>query len=297
MKRQHSIINDGVAPYLYIAPAICFILFIYFYPLLRTIRNSFFRFSAGTGTFNRLGNYAFIFFKDETFKVAFFNNIKLLLGVPVLTILSLLIATLIYQQVKGWKIFRIIKVLPYILPITVIGIIFNYILRLNGLLNTILRGIGLDSLALDWMGNADFAIYSILAVVIWKELGFGVILFLARMLSIDPSLYDASKVDGASWLRTLFNITIPELINVIVFYVIINIINFLSWMFNYIFVMSRGGPIHSTYVIEFYVYRLGIRYRQMGVASSAAVILLLLSMVFVILQYFVRRRLLRDREV
>lgn len=297
MKIKKRVKNDGLAPYIYVAPSICFILFIYFYPLLRTIRNSFYRFSGGTGTFNRLGNYAFILFKDVTFRVSFFNNIKLLLGVPILTILSLLIATLIYQQVKGWKVFRIIKVLPYILPITVIGIIFNYILRLNGLLNTFLRGIGLDALALDWMGNPNYAIYSILAVVIWKELGFGVILFLARMLSIDPSLYDASKVDGASWLRTLFNITIPELVNVIVFYVIINIINFLSWMFNYIFVMSRGGPIHSTYVIEFYVYRLGIRYRQIGVASSAAVILLLLSMIFVILQYVIRKRLLRSREV
>jgi ABC-type sugar transport system permease subunit len=189
-----------------------------------------------------------------------------------------------------------VKLVPYILSITVVGMIFDYMLRIDGLINMSLRSLHLDFLALDWLGNPALALFSILGVVVWKELGFGVILFLARMLSIDTSLYDAAMVDGAGWFRTLWNITIPELANVIAFFVVINVINMLSWMFNYIFVMTRGGPVHSTYIMEFYVYNFGIRFRQMGIASTAAVILLLIAFVFVVFQHIVRTRVLTAAE-
>jgi ABC-type sugar transport system permease subunit len=287
----------NISPYLYVLPAAIIVVFVYFYPIVVTIRNSFFRITYGREMFIGLDNYAFLFIKDTIFKIALLNNFRLLLGIPILTIFALIVASLLYQQIIGWKLFRIVKLIPYILSITVIGMIFDYILRINGLFNSVLKALHLEVLALDWLGSQELAIYSILSVVIWKELGFGVILFLARMLSVDPSLFDAAKVDGASWLRILFSVTIPELGSVIAFYVIINVINMLSWMFNYIFVMTRGGPIHSTYVLEFYIYRMGIRFRQMGVASTAAVILLLISIMFVVLQYFFRKNILHTEEL
>jgi multiple sugar transport system permease protein len=67
-------------------------------------------------------------------------------------------------------------------------------------------------------------------------------------------------------------------------------------MFNYIFVMTRGGPIHSTYVLEFYIYRMGIRYRQIGLASTASVVLLGIALIFVVLQYVARKKILKERE-
>jgi ABC-type sugar transport system permease subunit len=262
-----------------------------------TIKNSFYRLAGGKQVLLGFQNYRYLLLNDNIFQTALLNNMRLLIGIPLMSMLALVIASLLYQQIRGWKLFRIVKLIPYILSITVIGMIFDYILRINGLMNSILRSLNLGFFAWDWLGNPDIAIYSILGVVIWKELGFGVILFLARMLSIDPSLFEAAKVDGASWFRTLVSVTIPQLSNVIAFYVIINVINMLAWMFNYIFVMTRGGPVQSTYVLEFYIYRLGIRYRQMGLASAAAVILLLIALLFVVLQHFIRRKVLVLEDV
>lgn len=286
----------NIIPFAYIFPVFAIIIFVYFYPIFETFRNSLFKITSVDKSFAGLDNYYFLFIKDSIFRTSILNNLKLLLGVPILTFLALLVASLLFQQIYGWKLFRIIILIPYILSITVIGMIFSYILRLNGLLNTILDFLRLNFAALDWIGNPKFALYSVLAVVVWKEIGFGIILFLGRMLSIDTSIYDAAKVDGASWFKTFFLVTIPELRNVIFFYISISIINMLSWMFNYIFVMTKGGPVHSTYILEYYIYQMGIRYRQMGLASTAAIVLLAIAMIFIVIQYLARKRIMIGEE-
>jgi ABC-type sugar transport system permease subunit len=151
----------------------------------------------------------------------------------------------------------------------------------------------LGALAHNWLGDTTTAIYAVLGVVIWKELGFGVILFLSRMMSIPQDMIEAAVVDGASSPRVFYHVVLPELTNVVLFYAVINMINFLSWMFNYIFVMTRGGPIRSTYVLEYYIYQAGIRYRQYGLSSTLAVLLLVLAVGLVVGQAVLRRRLAR----
>lgn len=283
-------LKSRLMPYGYIFPAVAIIALIYFYPLFKTIQNSFYKITSMSTSFAGVDNYIFLFTKDNIFKIAILNNLKLLLGVPILTFLALIVASLLFQQIYGWKIFRVIILIPYILSITVVGMIFSYMLRRSGIFNGFLELLKLNFAALDWLGSPKVAIYTVLGVVIWKELGFGVILFLGRMLAIDNSIYDAAKVDGASWFRTFFHITIPELKNVIFFYVSISVINMLSWMFNYIMVMTKGGPVNSTYVLEYFIYQMGIRYRQAGMASTAAIILLAIAIVFIVLQYIARKR-------
>jgi len=179
----------------------------------------------------------------------------------------------------------------------VVGIVFDYILRLDGVLNITLEALYLNALSQNWLGNPRIAMYSIMGVVIWKEMGFGIILFLARMLSIDTTIFEAARIDGASWFRILFRITIPELKSVIFFFVIINIINMLSWMFNYVFVMTRGGPMNRTFVLEYYIYRLAIRFRQFGMASALSVILFIIAFVFVFLQFIIRSKAMKEEVV
>jgi ABC-type sugar transport system permease subunit len=214
-----------------------------------------------------------------------------MLGIPVLVVIALGIAFLLYRQIKGWQAFRLIAIIPYILSITAIAITFDYILRENGLLNSILRAIGLGSAARAWLGDASVAIYAIMGVVIWKEFGFGIILFLARMMSVDSQTIEAAIVDGATSLQTFWYVILPEMRNVILFYIVINVINMLSWMFNYIFVLTRGGPMQSTYVLEYYIYQTGIRYRQFGMSATLAVITLGIAVIFVIGQSIMRQRL------
>ena len=205
--------------------------------------------SDGSTVFAGFDNFRMVF-KDPLFKVAIINNFKLFLIVPILTILSLIIASMLADKIRGWKFYRSIIFIPYILAITVVGIVFSYIFQYNGILNTFLRNIGLDALALDWLGTQDHAMNTVAFVIMWKQLGYGVILFLARIQSIDNSLYESAALDGVTDTQKLIYITIPQAKEIIEFYIVITLIEMLSWVFNYVYVMTSGGPGSSTYILE-----------------------------------------------
>jgi raffinose/stachyose/melibiose transport system permease protein len=128
-------------------------------------------------------------------------------------------------------------------------------------------------------------------VVIWKEFGFGVVLFLARLMSVEEELFEAASLEGARWGQVLFRITIPQLATVIEFYVVINVITMLSWVFNYVFVMTSGGPGNATMVSELYIYLQGFRYNLQGVAAAASVFLLAVTAVLIFARSALTRRI------
>ena len=290
--------NKKVEPYLYLLPAVLIIVVVYLYPVLQLFRLSTMKVITYSKT-RYIGPANFkLLLNDETFRLALRGNAKLLLAVPILVFLSVILSALLYDRMRGWKTYRALVFLPYVLPIPVVGVAFSQMLRLNGVLNTFLRSIGLETLALDWLGNPRIAMFSVLAVVIWKELGFGVVLFLARLLSVREDLYEAARIDGANWWQRLRHITIPELRSVMEFYVILEMVTMLSWVFSYVYTMTGGGPGNSTQVVEFYIYRkmfgFGSGRGQMGVASAVSVFLLVLVSIFMFIQTGVQRRLIRE---
>lgn len=287
--------NETYVPGRLLMPSMIIIILIFLYPVGRVLWDSVFRISGSERTFVGLGNYIQLV-SDDLFWVAVFNNIKLFLCVPVLVLLSILFSVILFYRIPGWKAYRVLLLIPYILSITVVGIVFDYLLRGDGLINLLLQQIGLSFLARPWLGTSSTALYAIMAVIIWKELGFGIVLFLARLLSIDEAVLEAARIDGAGAWTTTVKILIPELKSVLSFYIIFSLINMLSWMFNYIFIMTRGGPQNSTYILEYYIYQMGIRYRQYGMSSALAVILLIFAIVLVIVQYHVKKRLNTDEE-
>ena len=117
----------------------------------------------------------------------------------------------------------------------------------------------------------------------WKEVGFGVVLFLARLMSVEEELFDAAKIDGANWWQLQRHITVPQLASVIEFFTVVSVITMLSWVFSYVFVMTGGGPGSSTMVTELYVYLMGFRYNQMSIAAAVSILLLLVTGVFIFL--------------
>ena len=134
--------------------------------------------------------------------------------------------------------------------------LFGQLLTLHGALNTSLQTIGLGRLAQDWLGDPDWALRSLAGVIIWRELGFGVILFLARLLSLPAErVRRAPAVDGAGWFRTHWHVTLPMMRSIIGFYLVIEAITLMSWVFSYVFVMTGGGPGQATQVTETYIYQ------------------------------------------
>jgi len=274
----------NLTPYFFLIPALVFIVFVYVLPLYKIFHSSFFMERRQQKIFVGLQNYKNIFSIDTTFKISIRNNGILILGVPILVFIALLCAFIIYERVKGWKIFRTVLFLPYILAITVVSIVFLYLYRSDGIINFVLGKIGLGFLQTDWIGSTRTAIFAVLFVIIWHEFGFGMILFLARLMGVNKELFEAAAIDGANWWQRLRHVTIPQLRVILEFYTTICIINVMSWSFNYIFSMTMGGPGNSTSIMEFYIYRTAFMYNLPNYASALSVILFSIVLGLIVIQ-------------
>jgi len=270
-----------LTPYLYIFPAAALLLFTFGYPLASVFYFSMHRIRGVSGPFIGFENYIQIF-KDNTFRTAAAHNFQLLIAVPIMTVIALLIAVLLHERVRGWETYRTILFAPYIMAIPVVGIVFNNILQLNGILNESLRSVGLGFLAGDWLGSASLALWTVMGVIIWREVGFGIVLFQASLLNLNEELQDAAKIDGAGWWQRLIYVTIPQLRDVIEFFMVVSVITMLAWVFGFVFVMTKGGPGNATQVMELYIYNFAFRSSLPGIASAVAVVLFLITLIMII---------------
>jgi ABC-type sugar transport system permease subunit len=137
---------------------------------------------------------------------------------------------------------------------------------------------------------------SIAFVIIYRELGFGVVLFLARLMSLDQEILEAAEMDGANWWQKHIYITLPQMSAVIEFYIIVELITMLSWVFAYVYTMTGGGPGFASTVMEFYIWKHAFAFRSPGIASALAVILLGVTTLLIVLQLRLRRRSLQETQ-
>lgn len=284
-----------ITPLFYLAPLVVLLVVVFGYPLASVVDYSFRRIRVNEGPYIGFANYEQIF-KDGVFWEAVTHNAILLLAVPIMCALALLLAVLLYERLRGWKVYRLLLFLPYILAVPIIGVVFSNMLSLNGVINETLRGIGLSALALDWLGDPDQALFSVMGVIIWREVGFGIVLFLARLMNLNEELEDAAKVDGAVWWQRRLYVTLPQMRNVIEFYVVVSMITMLAWVFTYVYSITRGGPGNATQVLELYMYNFAFRNALPGIASAVAVILFLTTLVLMIPVYILRVREQRELE-
>ena len=278
-----------IEPFLFLAPALVVLLLVFGYPIYRLIVMSLQRTSGGNVIFSGLNNFNIVF-QDGDFIQAVQHNLVLLICVPIMVFAALFLAILLFERIRGWQFYRTTLFLPYLLPITVVGLVFSYIFQLSGVLNDILNALGLQALALDWLGSTKLALPTMMFVIVWKEMGFGVILFLARLMSVEEELFDAAKIDGANWWQLQLNITIPQLSTVIEFFSVISVVTMLSWVFNYVYVMTGGGPGHATTVTELYIYLMAFQYNRLNLAAAVSVLMLLVVGVFIFLELYLRDR-------
>jgi len=277
MRKKHKLIEI----LLFLSPAAIIIGFIYFFPLVKIFQYSFMKIAGVSFKYIGMRNYINLF-NDPRFLIGIKNNFLLLISVPLILIIATFFAVLLYERMAGWRFYRFTLFLPYILAIPVIGVVFGYIFQLNGILNYFLEKLGLDFLIRDWFGSSKYSLWTLMFVIIWKELGFSIIMIFARLLSVNQELYEAAEIDGASWIKKHIYITIPQCINVISFLAVILFITMFASIFNYVFTLTRGGPGTSTIVSEFYIYTTAFRDSNMGLGSAASVILFLIMLVLII---------------
>lgn len=276
-------------PYLFALPALAVLGLVFVYPLVAVVRDSFYSGTASNLSYTGLGNYHLVL-SNPIFIQSLLNNLRLLTTVPVMTVISLFVALVLNEVVRGWKVYRFVVFIPYILPAVAMGLAFSYILQQDGSLNSLLADLHLRTLALDWLGSERISIYSVGGVIVWQQLGFGIVLFTAGLLSLPQEVIEASIVDGTGWWQRQWYVVLPQLRRIIELFVVLQAITVLSWVFTYVYVITHGGPGTSSSVMTFFIWQNGFEFGAVGIAATAAVILLAMAGVLITIYVTIRVR-------
>ena len=262
----------------FMLPGLALVGLVLAYPLVQLVHLSLIQSLGDLSIYVGLDNFRVVL-DDPVFQNAVRHNIYLLACAPAMVVVSFVLAVLLSEQRRARQFFQTALFVPYVIAIPVIGIVFSNMLTKQGALNTTLGDLGLGFLQQDWLGDEQLALVSLGLVIIWRESSFGILLFLARMLSIAPELYEAARLDGARWWQLHRHITIPEVSRVAALYFTISIITITAWVFAYVFVMTNGGPGNATITADLYVYQQAFGSGQQNVASAAAILLFALTVI------------------
>lgn len=200
-------------------------------------------------------------------------------------IIPLILACIINTKIKVADFFKTAYFLPFVTPMIVIGIIWEWIFDPNiGCLNHFLH------LHINWLYDTNFAMPALIIVSVWKLIGYNMILFLTGLSTINQELLEASKIDGANAYNTFKNITIPLLSPTIFFVTIITAITSFQ-VFDLIYVMTQGGPLDSTNVLVYAIYKNAFEYFNVGKASALAYVLFAIIFILTLIQWKLKSKL------
>jgi multiple sugar transport system permease protein len=220
------------------------------------------------------------------------NNALLLLSVPVAILIPLGIAAVLNERVFGWRFFRTVYFLPTAVSWVVIGMVAVRFFAQDGMLNHMLERIGFAAATTDMLADERSALVAVGITFVWSMVGTNTIIFLTGMATLDPSLHEAARVDGAGPLSIFWHITLPQLKRFVQFAFIMTVISAFTALFSLIFVMTGGGPGYGTTTLEFFVYQTAFAKGEFGEGALLGVVL------FVIMAFIgaVQLRLLRTDD-
>ena len=265
--------GDGWAAALLLLPGLALVAFTFLYPVYALVRMSLVQSLGALSMFVGLDNYRLVL-TDPLFLTSVRNNLLLMAAVPVMIVIALLFALLLYEQRRAAPAYRFVLFVPYIVSIPASGIAFSQVLTRNGALNQMLSAVGLGGLQRDWLGDPSLALVSIGAVMIWRECVLGIVLFVARLLSLSPEPLEAAMTDGAGRWRAHRDVTLPQLSGIVGFFAITSVITVAVWTFSYVFVITNGGPGNATMTADLYIYQSAFATAQMNLAAAAATVVL-----------------------
>jgi ABC-type sugar transport system permease subunit len=277
---------------LYALPAALMVVAFLGYPLGSIAYHAFTRWD-GLSSPQWVGLHNFgVLLHDPIFLKALRNNLLFAISVPIQLVVPLGLAFLIHQRFTGWRFFRFAFFLPAVLSTVVVGILASFVLQLSGPLNEVLGTVGLHSLERNWLASAGSSIPMIILVVVWANFGYNVLIYLGGMSTIEPSLPEAARMDGANAWQVLRHVYIPNLRRVMELVLVINTVTAFAYMFAYIYTITNGGPGFDTYTSEFYIYSQAFTEQNLGYASALGLVLIL---VLASIGYFQIRALTRGR--
>ena len=266
--------SDGFTAFLFLFIPLLILGALKFYPVVFNVAISFTNYDLSPNVrFVGLRNYQEIFTNDVYVK-AIRNTLLYVVGtVPIGTFLSLSIAALLNQSIRGRLFFRTAFYLPVVTSVAATALVWRWILNpQGGLANTALAGLGLPTLG--WLTDPNTAMLSLVLITLWGGIGGNMVIFLAGLQGIPSELYEAAEIDGAHWWQSFFYITIPMLSPVTLFVVVTYTIAIFR-SFGLIFMLTQGGPSLSTNTLVWEVYQTAFGYLRFGLGAAISVVLLL----------------------
>ena len=265
--------------YLSLLPVLVILLFVKAYPILATIYRSFTNWDGlYKNDFVGLANYK-EFFGSGLFMTLFKNNLVLLLSVPLQVVIGLVVAVLLYEQVPGWKAFRAIYYIPQIISLVILGYLFRSMFSLDGPVNKVLEALGFGASVREWMGDGSTALPIMVGCITWYSIGWQTIVILGGMSSIDPSVFEAARLDGANFFQRTFKIVLPMITSVITYCVVMAVVWTFTSLFSLIYSMTGGGPGYETMTLDYMIYEKSfVSGSQLGMACTISVVLFIIVM-------------------
>ena len=275
--------------YLFLLPALGLLAVFTFYPVIYGTVLSLFSYDiinppryVGLEQFQKL-------LRDRYFWIALTNSAKYVLVVPVIQLCSILLAVLVNRKLRGIQAFRAAYYVPVITSWPVVGIMWTWMYDQAGVVNWVLRALGVLDRPLAWLSHPTVTLYAVMFVTLWKGLGWYMVIYLAGLQSIPTEYEEAAGIDGASRAGIFWHVTVPLLRPYVLLASVISTMAAVK-DFEEIYVMTRGGPFFSTYTMFMYIFDEAFQELNMGYAAALAVVLAAVILVFSVLNFRVFRR-------
>lgn len=269
-------LNIGWTGWLFVLPALIFIIIFIFAPVVYTVYLSLLKWNllSINPKFVGLANYTNMFAAPD-FRQSLGNTVLFSVGMLVVSLpVGLLLAVLVDMGLKGTRIYRTILFGPYVVPLVGSGLVWTLLFNPTyGFVNQLLGAFHVNGP--DWLGSQGFALVSVLIMSIWQYIGYYMIIFLGGLQSVSHNLKEAAGIDGANQRQTFLHVTLPALAPSLVFaFVVCTIQSFQT--FDQVYVMTGGGPDGATSTLVYYIYHQGFEMYNIGTATAASVVLLVL---------------------
>ncbi|AUG30554.1 MULTISPECIES: carbohydrate ABC transporter permease [Microbacterium] len=237
---------------------------------------------------------------DDAFWTSFLNSVWMVIAMVIVpTIVGLIVAALLFDVVgrkfggRVGSFLRATYYLPQILPVAVAGIVIGWIVRpgADGALNQLLAAVGIAPV--DWLGQMPSALIVLMVVLVWVQIGYPVVVFMAALQRVDPELYEAAELDGANWFQRFASITV-SIIRPEIFVVTLTCTIAALKVFGPVYVITRGGPAGATLVPSYYAYQEFFTKRDVGygatIATVLTIVVVIVSIVFIRVQNSLERK-------
>jgi len=249
-------LKQSLTPYLFLAPALFVLVLSVFWPAVQAFRLSFMEYGydltqaptwVGLENFQRL-------LRDQTFWQTLKNTIVYLVCVvPILAIAPLVLAILVNQKLRGIHWFRVAYYTPVVVSMVVAGIAWKWLYADKGLLNYLVSTVTFSNISIPWLTSPDWALFSVMAVTVWKGLGYYMVIYLAGLQGVPADLYEAAAIDGSDGWKKHWDITLPLMRPYIFLVSVISAIA-ATKVFEEVYVMTRVGPLNASKTVVYYIY-------------------------------------------